>query len=65
MEPVVSLSHTVVSMAPACGGDVVTASVFASNVSTTEQVRKSGTDRKRATLTLTPTSRFVAVGLVP
>lgn len=34
----VRLSHTVLSLAPACLGDTVTTSVFLSNVSAVEQV---------------------------
>lgn len=34
----VHLSHTVLSLAPACLGDTVTTSVFMSNVSSVEQV---------------------------
>lgn len=34
-----SLSHTVVHMAPICPGDTVTASILARNVSNVEQVR--------------------------
>lgn len=38
VEPVVSLSHSVLAMAPACPGDVIMASVFARNVSAVRQV---------------------------
>ncbi|CAM9575435.1 unnamed protein product, partial [Sphacelaria rigidula] len=37
IDPVVSISHTVLNMAPACPGDTVTTSVFVRNVSTVEQ----------------------------
>eukprot|EP00903_Cladosiphon_okamuranus_P020361 g18681.t1 len=37
VEPVVHLNHTVLSLAPACLGDTVTASVFITNVSAVEQ----------------------------
>lgn len=39
VEPVVTLSHTVLHLAPTCPGDKVDTSVFVSNVSATEQVK--------------------------
>ena len=62
MEPVITLSHTVLSMAPACGGDVVNASVFASNVSTTEQVREGRRGMKRGDARPHPTISFRRCG---
>ncbi|CAM9999546.1 unnamed protein product, partial [Ectocarpus sp. 8 AP-2014] len=37
VDPVIKLSHTVLSLAPACSGDTVTASIFVNNVSAVEQ----------------------------
>ncbi|CAN0209764.1 unnamed protein product, partial [Ectocarpus sp. 8 AP-2014] len=37
VDPVMKLSHTVLSLAPACSGDTVTASIFVNNVSAVEQ----------------------------